>query len=308
MGTPQFAVPSLEALAASRFRPVLCITQPDKPKGRKQKLQPTEVKLSAQQLDIPVIQPQDVNSLENFKKISNLNPDVIITVAYGGYLKKQIRLLPKFGCLNLHPSLLPKYSGSSPINFTLFNGDKITGNTIFRIVAKMDAGPILHQSELKIKADDCYTSLYEKLSYQGAGEIIRVLEQLEKGENQPVRQEHENASFSYKLHRENYLINWQDTAENIRNKVRGLAEVPGAVASFREARIKIIEVEILNSKSCQETGQIVEIIKNKGIIAATKDNDILIKRVQPAGKKIMNSYAFSLGARIEDNDKFENGF
>ena len=308
MGTPQFAVPGLEALNASRFRPALCITQPDKPKGRKQKLQPTKVKLKADEFGIEVIQPENVNTPEVLSQLESLQPDVIVTAAYGGYLKKQIRLLPKFGCLNLHPSLLPKYRGSSPINFALFNGDEITGNTIFKIVAEMDAGPIFHQSELKIEPDDCYTSLYEKLSQQGAGEMIRVLEQLEKDEIQPVKQNHEEATFSFKLHREDFLINWQETAENIRNKVRGLAELPGAVASFRTVRIKIIEMIILDSKSCREPGQIVDIIKNIGIIVATKNNDILIKSVQPAGKKIMNSFAFSLGARIKDNDKFENGF
>jgi methionyl-tRNA formyltransferase len=308
MGTPQFAIPALEALANTRFKPILCITQPDKPKGRKRKLQPTEVKLAAQKLDIPVIQPDDVNSEEVLNKLSNLKPDVIITVAYGGYLKKKIRLLPRFGCLNLHPSLLPKYRGSAPMNFTLFNGDKITGNTIFKIMAKMDAGPILFQSKLEILDDDCYTSLYKKLSKQGSEEIIHVLEKLESNRIVPVKQNHENATFSHKLHHEYFLIDWNNTAASIRNKVRGLAEIPGITASFRGSRIKIIEVDFLENKSKSSPGTIVEVLKNIGFVVASSGFDILVKRVQPAGKKIMTAHAFSLGARIENNEKFENGF
>jgi len=308
MGTPQFAVPALEALAKTRFKPILCITQPDKPKGRKRKLQPTKVKVAAQKFDIPVIQPEDVNSEEILSKLNNLQPDVIITAAYGGYLKKNIRLLPKFGCLNLHPSLLPKYRGSAPINFTLFNGDSVTGNTIFKIVAKMDAGPILFQSKLEISEDDCYTSLYKKLSKQGAEDIIKVLEKLETDQIYPVKQDHENATFSHKIHHEHLLINWNNTAASIRNKVRGLAKIPGITASFRGARIKIIEIDILETKSKSSPGTIIEVIKNKGFRVATGDFDILIKHLQPAGKKIMTAHAFSLGARIEHDEKFENGF
>ncbi|RLC53652.1 MAG: methionyl-tRNA formyltransferase [Candidatus Cloacimonadota bacterium] len=308
MGTPQFAVPTLEALAKTRFKPILCITQPDKPKGRKRKLQPTEVKLAAQKIGIPVIQPEDVNSEEILNQLNKLQPDVIITAAYGGYLKKNIRLLPKFGCLNLHPSLLPKYRGSAPINFTLFNGDSVTGNTIFKIVAKMDAGPILFQSKLQISEDDCYTTLYKKLSKQGAEDIIKVLEKLETEQIIPMEQDHEKATFSHKLHHEDFLLDWNNTAANVRNKVRGLAEIPGITASFRGARIKIIEIDILETKSQSFPGTIIEVIKNKGLRIATSDFDVLIKRLQPAGKKIMTAHAFSLGARIENDEKFENGF
>jgi len=308
MGTPQFAVPSLALLAGSRFKPVLCITQPDKPKGRKQKLQPSEVKIKALELGIPILQPKDVNDLEILQKLQQIKPDIIITAAYGGYLKRAIRKLPRFGCINLHPSLLPKYRGSAPIKFTLFNGDKITGNTIFKIVAKMDAGPILSQKEIKIEKLDNYTSLYEKLSQKGAEDLLELLEKLEKEEIISISQDHEKATLSHKLHREDFLINWKKSSLEIHNKVCGLAEIPGAAAAFRNERIKIIETEILTENAKKEPGFIVNVIKNVGITVCTDDKNILVKRIQPAGKKIMTAYAFSLGARIKHEEGFQNGF
>ena len=307
MGTPDFAVPPLNALAKTRFKPQLCITQPDRPKGRKRKLQPTPVKSAAQKLEIPVIQPEDVNSLETINELLEISPDIIVTVAYGGYINKYLRLLPNFGCINLHPSLLPKYRGSAPINYTLFNGEQITGNTIFKIVAKMDAGPVIFQSNVEIAENDCYTSLYTKLSLSGAEEIIKVLQNIEKNGLITEIQDHKKTTFSYKLLKDDLLINWNNSAENIRNRVRGLAEIPGITASFREKRIKIIEVEILDLASKDVPGTILDVSK-KGIMVATAEKNILLTKVQPAGKNIMTSHAFSLGARIETEEKFSNGF
>jgi len=307
LGTPDFAVPCLIALAETRFKPQLCITQPDRPQGRNRKLQATPVKIAAQKLGIPIIQPEDVNSLETITKILEVAPDIIITVAYGEYLNKYLRLLPNFGCINLHPSLLPKYRGSAPINFALFKGDTITGNSIFKIVAKMDAGPIISQNKIEITENDCYTSIYKKLSKSGAKDIINTLKDIERNGLITQKQDHTKATFSQKLIKEDFLINWNDSAENIRNKVRGLAEIPGITASFRTKRIKIIEVEILDTVSKEIPGRIIDITKN-GIIVATDDKNILLKKMQPAGKSIMTSHAFSLGARIKTEERFENGF
>lgn len=308
MGTPQFAVPALEKLADSRFRPVLCITQPDRPKGRKQKLQPPAVKLKAAELNLPVCQPEDVNAPEILEKLRQLQPDIIITAAFGGYLKKTLRKLPRLGCLNLHPSLLPLYRGSAPINFALFNGDKITGSTIFKITAKMDAGPILFQKKMEINDSDNYTSLSQKLSISGAEDILHVLCKIEKSEIEYFPQNEEKATFCCKLKHADFLIDWKKRAAEIHNKVRGLAEYPGAVASFRGELIKIIETEILRDSSQQQPGTILEVVKNCGIAVCTSDNNLLIKRLQPAGKKIMTAHAFSLGARIAKGEILQNGF
>ncbi len=308
MGTPEFGVPCLDLMVKSGYKPVLCISQPDRPKGRKKLLQPTPIKIKAEELGIKVAQPEDVNDPIFLEELEKLNPDVIVTVAYGGYLKKKIRKLPKYGCLNLHPSLLPLYRGSAPINFTLFNNDTKTGVTIFKIVAKMDAGPILLQSETEILPEDNFTSLSEKLSIQGAKETIKALQLLELGEVKYLEQDHNLATFSNKIFKEDMFIDWSKPASEIRNLIRGLAEYPAATAAFRGKRIKIIEVELKEKNSNSPFGTILEVIKNMGILVAGNENDILIKKVQPAGKKIMSAHAFNLGARINIGETFENGF
>jgi methionyl-tRNA formyltransferase len=307
MGTPQFAVPALKFLAKTRHKPLLVITQPDRQKGRKLKLSPSEIKLAAQELEIPLFQPENVNLPENLEILEKIAPDVIITVAYGSYLKKKIRNLPRFGCINLHPSLLPRYRGAAPINYALFNGEKKTGISIFQINARMDAGPILWQREIDIIADDNYSSLLTKLSHLGAEDLELVLENMKERLQKMILQDDSRATYSRKLEKKDTYINWNDTAENIHNKVRGLAEFPGAIAGFRNRRIKIIETKILQ-KSFTAPGIIVDIVKNSGIIIASEDMNLLIKKVQPEGKKIMSASAYDLGARIQKGERFINGF
>ena len=172
----------------------------------------------------------------------------------------------------------------------------------------MDAGPILFQRKIKIKENECYTELYKRLSKEGAKDVMQVLERFEKDEIKLKEQDETKATFTRKILKDDLIIDWQNSAKSIHSKVRGLAEKPGAVASISGKRIKIIETEILKIKSGTHPGKIVEIIKNIGLVVATLDYEILIKRVQPAGKKIMNSFAFNIGARLEIGDKFENGF
>lgn len=315
LGTPEFAVPTLEILGKSAFKPVLTITQPDKPAGRKKRLTPPPVKLKSLELQIPVLQPENINDPEIVEKIEKLNPTIIITVAYGGYLGKRIRQIPRLGCINLHPSLLPKYRGSAPINYAIFNGDKETGNTIFKITAKMDAGPILFQSKTKIAENECYTQLYQRLASSGANDVLEFLSLLEQGDIEDFRklasyrkQNEKEATYSKKIEKEDLFLKWNRDAESIRNRVRGLALKPAAIAVFRGNRIKIIEIEILPEKAEKTPGEIVEVRKNAGIIVAGADFNILLKRVQPAGKKIMDSFAFSLGARIKIGEKFSDGY
>jgi len=303
LGTPQFAVPSLRFLAKTRHKPLLVITQPDRPKGRKLKLSPSEIKTAAQELEIPVFQPDNVNLPENLEILEKIAPEVIITVAYGSFLKKNIRILPRFGCINLHPSILPLYRGAAPINYALFNGEKKTGISIFQLNARMDAG----QREIDILKDDNYSSLLTKLSRLGAEDLELVLDNMKERLQKKILQDDSLATYSRKLEKKDTHINWNNTAENIHNKVRGLAEFPGAVAGFRNRRIKIIETEILQ-KSFTAPGIIVDVVKNSGIIIASEDNNLLIKKVQPEGKKIMSSSAYNLGARILKGERFTNGF
>jgi methionyl-tRNA formyltransferase len=305
MGTPQFAVPTLELLAESRFKPILVVTQPDKPQGRKQNIMPTAIKTSAHNLGIKCIQPDDINDEEAVDIIRQADPAVIVTAAFGSYLKKPLRSLPLFGCLNLHPSLLPKYRGSSPINQALLNGDLFTGNTIFKIVARMDAGPVYLQNVIPIEKTDNYTLLHDKLALSGAKLMLEALEKLETSDIKPMEQDHSKASFCSKIEKEDLWLNWQNKAEKILNHVRSLSESPAAITIFRSKRLKIIETEITENKSMPIPGSVVEVIKNSGILVSTQDQDILIKRVQPEGKKIMTAYDFHLGAQIKKGERFE---
>jgi len=302
MGTPEFAVPSLKKLVEQNYKPLLCITQPDKPKGRKKKLLPTEVKIKAIKHNIPILQPININDEDVINEISKYNPELIITVAYGGYIGKKLRKMPKFGIINLHPSLLPKYRGSSPINYPLFNGDEYTGNTIFKIVSKMDAGPIIYQSKIKIEKDDNYTKLSSKLAKFGAKEIITVIKMFEEDKADFIKQDETSVSYTQKIEKKDLYLDWNMPAKRINNKVRGLAEKPAVSTSYKNKQLKIIETEILESKSSKKPGTVVNIEKKIGIVVATQDFDILIKKVQPAGKKIMDAYAFYLGARIMPNE------
>ncbi|MFC1887488.1 methionyl-tRNA formyltransferase [Candidatus Cloacimonadota bacterium] len=306
LGTPQFAVPSLTFLAESQYKPLLVITQPDRPKGRKRKLQPPAVKMAAMELNFPVFQPEDVNDPESLIKIRELDPELIITVAYGGYIRKTLRMLPKYKCINLHPSLLPLYRGAAPINYALFNGDKSTGISIFQQTAKMDTGPVLWQREIAIDRKDNYTSLSARLAIEGAKDLIRVVENIEELYKNKQKQNESEATFSHKIEKQDTFIEWDYRAELILNRIRGLAEIPGAVAGFRNKRIKLIEAVLIDG-DLGKPGTVHKVDKN-GIVIATKDIGLLIKKVQPEGKKIMTAQAFDLGARISRGEKFSNGF
>jgi len=308
MGTPQFGVPSLLKLSDNRYKPVLCITQPDRQKGRNRIVQPSEVKETAEKLEIPIFQPEEVNDMKSLQVIADYEPDLIVTAAYGGYLGKIIRRIPKSGCLNVHPSLLPKYRGSAPINYTLFNGDNITGVTIFRIVAKMDAGPILAQISIPVDLKDNYTELYNKLSIIGADLLLDSINGITSGNISEKKQDEKDVTMSFKLDKEDLLLQWKNDASTIKRRVKGLAEVPGLTASFRNERIKIIDIDVLSEKSELLSGTVIRIEKNSGLVISTNDYNILLKKVQPANKRIMTAHEFNLGARIFAGEKFGDGF
>lgn len=298
MGTPDFAVPALKLLATSQFRPILVITQPDKPQGRKQKLLPPPVKVIADELGIPVIQPEDVNTPKVLAYLETLSPALIVTVAYGGYLKKRIRNLPVHGCINLHPSLLPKFRGASPVNSVLFAGDTVTGNTIFKIAKDMDAGPIFFQNRFNIPVEFCYSSLYEFLAEDGAKALLETIPAILNNTITPIKQDHSQASFSFKITKETVTINWAQPAVSIHNLVRGLAWEPGATAYLKDSLIKIMDSKVIAEKCTEKPGTIVEIIKHQGFKVATGEMYLLITKVQPAGKKIMPAHDYNLGARL----------
>ncbi len=313
LGTPEFAVPTLTHLAESKYKPKLVITQPDKRQGRKMRLTAPPVKLKAVEYGIETMQPENINEEYVVDLLAYLDPDIIVTVAYGGLLKKNILKTPKFACINLHPSLLPKYRGASPINYALFNDDRKTGNTVFRMVRKMDSGPILYQSEIAIEHNDNASSLSEKLALKGADDVIKVLEAIEQGKITETVQDENLATFSHKLTKEDTLIDWQRDARKILCQIKGLADEPGAFTFFRGQRIKILAAKKSGRKTTKLPGTIIYAgnlsnadpqIQEKGILVSTGDENIVIEKVQLAGKNIISAFDFNLGAQIKPFERF----
>ncbi len=292
-GSPAFALPSLQALSQSELRPCLVITMPDSKKGRGKKLLPTPVKSLALQLGLQVLTTSNINEL--VPRLQDLQPDLLITVAYGGYLQGKIRKLPRCGCINLHPSLLPAYRGANPIKYPLLHGEKTTGYTIFKIVAKMDAGGIYYQQELAICDNDNFATLHDKLAQEGAKGLLHTAHQLLAGRASAKEQDHALATYTHKTHKEDTYISWDKPASAIRDLVRAYSPLPGAITLLDNQPLKFLSCLITEQKSTSTPGSITQICKHKGFTVSTQDQDILITNVQPAGKKQMNAYAFTLG-------------
>jgi methionyl-tRNA formyltransferase len=303
LGTPEFAVNSLEKLVASKYRPCLVVTQPDKPKGRKQKLQPTPVKISSEKYGLPVIQPLNINSDDALKEISAVCPDIIITVAYGGFLGKKIRNLAPLGCINLHPSLLPKYRGASPLQSTLFHNETKSGVTIFKIVAKMDAGPIINQIDFDVPAKMNFSEYSEYSAEIGADLLIKTLEEIEQQGFELQKQDSELATETVKIEKEFLLIDWSDNWENILGKIRGLSDQPGARTLRDGKSLQILRAENYAKTTTAESGTITQILKNKGFVVSCGGGEVLITEVKPEGKKAMSAHAYNLGAKLSLYEK-----
>jgi methionyl-tRNA formyltransferase len=304
MGTPLFATYSLQALNQGGYRPLLVVTQPDTPQGRKLQLTPPPVKVLAQELGIDIIQPNDINSDEVLEVLEKLSPDIIVTAAYGGYLGKKVRVLPKCGSINLHPSLLPKYRGPSPIHTALADGESMTGNTIYRLTAKIDAGPIYLQEAYPIMPDHNLTFLEYDLAIQGADLLVRALDFIDRDEICETIQDKNLATYTHKIEASDEILDWNCTAAGIYNKIRSLSFEPGAVTTFRGKSIKILASRVSDISSSLSPGSIESIEKHTGILVATKDYNLLITSVKAAGKKMMDAYEFHIGARLEKGEQF----
>lgn len=313
VGTPQFAVPTFLSLINSEFKPLLLITQPDRPKGRKLVLTPPEVKTLALEYQIPLIQPDNINDEECIHILSDLNPDIIITLSYGGFIGRTIRKMPPYGVLNIHPSLLPLYRGSTPIQSALLNGDKETGISIFKLIAQMDAGPIIFQKRISIADHWNFTDLDNYLSQESAQNIIQLLrfcnqlKSLDDYHQLFIKQPTENKKDTTKVYRETLLLNWNSTAEVILNQIRAYSYTPGMFTFIRKNQLKILKAEMTSDKSNSSPGTIVSVLKNIGFTVSTLDYDILIKEVQAQGKRIMSASEYQIGVRDFVGEVFTHG-
>jgi len=241
IGTPEFGAIILEKLIKSGHKPFLVITETDKPTGRKQIITPPPVKVLAEKYKIVVVQPEKI---ENYKlEIEKLKPDLGIIAAYGQILPKDILAIPQYGFLNVHPSLLPRHRGASPIQYTILNGDEKSGATIIRITEKLDAGPILAQKEIEISQKETFASLHNKLAEFGAELLIEAIPKLLAGKLPPLPQDETKATYTKILKKDDGKIDWQKPAKEIERKVRALNPWPGTYTIYNGKRLKILKAE-----------------------------------------------------------------
>lgn len=297
MGTPDFAVPSLNALSISKKDIAAVVTQPDKPSGRGKKLTPPPVKTVALNSGIRVLQPERIKDEAFVNTIKEINPDVIVVAAYGKILPAKILHLPKYGCINVHASLLPKYRGAAPINWAIINGEKETGITIMQMDEGLDTGGILLQKGIEITKEDTAGTLSNKLSKIGAGLLIEGLSAIEKGGIKAIPQDNSKSSYAPMLKKEDGQIDWTKGAEDIYNMVRGMDPWPGAFTYYKGELWKVWKVRHGDTGKGRP-GEILTADKDR-IDVVSKDSVISILEIQPANKKRMPVSDFLRGNKIE---------
>ncbi len=299
MGTPDFAVPALEKLAQSPDYTVAAVfTQPDKPKGRKMVMTPPDVKVCAEKLGIPVFQPSSMRSEEAYNSLKELNPDVIVVAAYGQILPKAVLDLPKFGCVNIHGSLLPKYRGAAPIQQSVLDGEKVTGVTTMLMDVGLDTGDILLKAETEIGENETAGELFDRLAVLGGELIVETLDKLEKGEIIPQKQDDSLATHTSKITKELCPIDFNKTAYEVHNKVRGLNPWPVAVTEIAGKTVKVY-----SSRVSDMSGAAGTILSLKPFVVACGDKSVELIEIQPQGKKRMTAQAFLAGHKLNIGDK-----
>ena len=291
MGTPDFAVPSLAALI-DKTEIICVVTQPDRPKGRGHKLQPPPVKIFAAENNLRVIQPLKVKAPEVVEELAALKPDLIIVVAFGQILSQKILDIPRFGCINVHASLLPKYRGAAPIEWAIIRGEKATGITTMQMNAGLDTGDILLKSEeIKIPDEMILPELRARLMTVGADLLLKTLEKLQRGELQPIKQDDSLSTYAPLLKKETGLIDWQKSSREIHNLVRGL------YGSARAGKFKIWRTKLAEEKL--SAGEI-KIVGEKFFVG-TSDGSLEILEIQAPNSKKLSAADFLRGNKVGEN-------
>lgn len=302
MGTPDFAVPSLEALVKNH-EVVAVVTQPDKPKGRGKKMMFSPVKEKALEYNLPVLQPQNAKAEDFFEELQKYNAEIFVVAAYGQILTEKVLFLPKLGSINVHGSLLPEYRGAAPIQWSIINGHNKTGVTIMQMEKGLDSGDIITMEEMEILKNDTYGSLSQRMSVIGANLLIKTMVDMENGTFSKTPQNHEQSTYAPMISKETGHIDWCKNSDEIHCLVRGMDPQPTAYAIYNDEPLKIWEVEILDKTFPENNcGEIVEINK-KGFIVKTNDTSLLITKVQAKGGKAMATDAYMRGHKVSVGEK-----
>lgn len=293
MGTPQFSVPILEALI-EKYDVIGVVTQPDKRVGRKQELVYSPVKECALKHQIPIFQPEKIR--KEYEDIIALNPDLIVTAAYGQIVGTKLLNFPKYRSINVHGSLLPKYRGGAPIQHAIMNGDKVTGVTIMYMAKEMDAGDMLAKKELPITDEDTSGTIFEKLSYLGRDLLLEVIPKLIKGDIIPEKQDDNQVTFAYNITKEEEKLDFNKTSLQLFNQIRALNPNPVAYMMLGNDIIKVFRASLSDVSHQLLPGSIVAVTKRGFLIACGQNTCLEILEVQPSGKKVMKASDFANGA------------
>ncbi len=299
MGTPDFAIASLEALYEAGHNVVCVVTQPDKPKGRGHKMAHPPVYDCAASHGTPIYQPQNLKK-ENFEHIlNNANPDLIAVVAYGKILPEYVLNYPKYGCINVHASLLPKYRGAAPMQWCLINGESKTGVTTMLMEKGLDTGDMLLKAEISLTDDDNYETVHNRLNVLGANLLVQTISKLKNGEIVPQKQDDALSCYSPMIDKTNSKIDWNKPAEDIKNLVRGLYPFPRAYTMYCEKLLKIEKATPVQTQSDAVCGTIIDVNKKSFTVKCLGCSALCITQIQMEGKKSMDVQSYLLGNTIQ---------
>jgi len=296
MGTPQFAVPSLRALIESADDVIAVVAQPDKPKGRGRKLTPPPTKVLGEEYNIAVLQPERIRAQEFLEELKELNPDLICVTAYGKILPKDLLELPQYGCINVHASLLPIYRGAAPINWAIVRGEGETGVTTILMDEGMDTGDMLLRRGIQIQDEDDAGSLSAKLSDLGGELLLETIGQLKEGGLNPIQQDESQASYAPMLKKSDGEINWEKSALEIWNFIRGMNPWPGTFTRLGNKSLKIFSSSVVNYRG--KSGEVLESVSGTLIVACGEDA-LEILELQLEGGKRLDVKAFLSGRKID---------
>ena len=302
MGTPDLAAEVLDTMMKSGCEVTLAVTQPDRPKGRGRGVIRTPVHECADKWGIPVFSPERVKRPEAVQRLREEAPDLIVVAAFGQILSQEILDLPRYGCVNVHASLLPKYRGAAPIQWAVINGEEKSGVTIMQMDAGLDTGDILLQEEIPLSPRETGESLYEKMAHLGGELLVKALPMIEAGTLTPVRQDNDAATYASMLKKEMGNIDWNMLAEKIERLVRGLNSWPGAYTFMNGKMLKIWGSELTDRAAQGEAGTVAGTDK-KSIFVNCGEGVLALSEVQYEGKKRMSTQAFLLGAKVEPGQK-----
>lgn len=307
MGTPEFAVPSLDILVKNGMDVVMVVTQPDKPKGRGYKVSYPPVKEYALKNNIPVMQPEKIGSSESVEQLKKLNPDLFVTCAFGQFLTQEVLDIPRYGTINVHGSLLPKYRGAAPIQWAIINGEEKTGVTTMLTALKLDAGDILMSREIPVDDDMTAGQLHDKMSVLGAELLLETIHALEQNTITPVPQNEAEATYAPRIVRETGKINWEASAVSVHNLVRGTDPWPGAYSYLGGRRIRIWKTKIRDKEliSGKKPGTIID-VKRNFISVQTGKGVVDVFEIQYDGGKRMTVEQYLCGHEIKPGDCFES--